>query len=117
VRHTPTANPDTYRQVRVKEKETSTVAWIRLPDHPYPPDPDRLDAPPPAGQTAQQPRQLPAAMPSLRATGPLPGTACGQEDPDRAGQRRRGTFASVKVLIGQIRDYIDHRNTNAKPFA
>lgn len=70
VRHTPAANPDTYRQVRVKEKETSTVAWISLPDHPYPPDPGRLDAPPPAGQTAQQPRQLPAAMPSFtgRAT-------------------------------------------------
>lgn len=29
---------------------------------------------------------------------------------------RRGTFSSVKVLIGQIRDYIDHWNANAKPF-
>lgn len=29
---------------------------------------------------------------------------------------RRGTFSSVKVLIGQIRDYIAHWNTNAKPF-
>jgi transposase len=29
---------------------------------------------------------------------------------------RRGTFASVKVLIGQIRDYITHWNTNPKPF-
>lgn len=29
---------------------------------------------------------------------------------------RRGTFSSVKVLIGQIRDYIDHWNVNAKPF-
>jgi transposase len=29
---------------------------------------------------------------------------------------RRGTFTSVKVLIKQIRDYIDHWNTNPKPF-
>jgi transposase len=29
---------------------------------------------------------------------------------------RRGTFSSVKVLINQIRDYIDHWNANAKPF-
>ncbi|MBV9163483.1 MAG: helix-turn-helix domain containing protein [Pseudonocardiales bacterium] len=29
---------------------------------------------------------------------------------------RRGTFSSVKVLIKQIRDYIMHWNTSAKPF-
>jgi hypothetical protein len=29
---------------------------------------------------------------------------------------RRGTFSSVKVLIGQIRGYIVHWNANAKPF-
>ena len=29
---------------------------------------------------------------------------------------RRGTFTSVKVLIGQIRDYITHYNTNPTPF-
>jgi transposase len=29
----------------------------------------------------------------------------------------RGTFSSVKVLIKQIRDYIKHWNTSAKPFA
>jgi len=29
---------------------------------------------------------------------------------------RRGTFTSVTVLIKQIRDYIDHWNTTAKPF-
>jgi transposase len=29
---------------------------------------------------------------------------------------RRGTFTSVKVLIKQIRDYINHWNTNPKPF-
>lgn len=30
---------------------------------------------------------------------------------------RRGTFSSVRVLINQIRDYINHWNANAKPFA
>ena len=29
---------------------------------------------------------------------------------------RRGTFTSVKVLITQIRDYIDHWNADAQPF-
>ncbi|MFJ7767518.1 IS630 family transposase [Streptomyces sp. NPDC097107] len=29
---------------------------------------------------------------------------------------RRGTFSSVNVLINQIRDYINSRNENAKPF-
>jgi transposase len=29
---------------------------------------------------------------------------------------RRGTFSSVKVLIKQIRDYINHWNANPKPF-
>jgi hypothetical protein len=29
---------------------------------------------------------------------------------------RRGTFTSVTVLIKQIRDYIDHWNTDPKPF-
>jgi hypothetical protein len=29
---------------------------------------------------------------------------------------RRGTFTSVKILIKQIGDYIDHWNTNAQPF-
>jgi len=29
---------------------------------------------------------------------------------------RRGTFSSVTVLIKQIRDYITHWNTHARPF-
>ncbi|TCO55719.1 hypothetical protein [Actinocrispum wychmicini] len=43
VRHTPGAAPATYRPVPVSAKETNTVGWITLPDHPYPPD----VAPPP----------------------------------------------------------------------
>ena len=30
---------------------------------------------------------------------------------------RRGTFTSVTVLIKQIRDYIEHRNSDPKPFS
>jgi hypothetical protein len=30
---------------------------------------------------------------------------------------RRGTFNSVKILIGQIEDYIQHWNTHTRPFA
>lgn len=30
---------------------------------------------------------------------------------------RRGTFNSVKMLVKQIRDYIEHWNTDARPFA
>jgi tetratricopeptide (TPR) repeat protein len=37
VRHSPAGAADTYRPVRVAVKETSTVAWICRPDHPYPP--------------------------------------------------------------------------------
>jgi len=36
IRHTPVANPATYRPIQVNVKETSAFAWIALPDHPYP---------------------------------------------------------------------------------
>jgi hypothetical protein len=35
VRHNPACNADAYRRVRVAVKETTTVAWIHLPDHSY----------------------------------------------------------------------------------
>ena len=31
--------------------------------------------------------------------------------------QKHGTFTTVNVLINQIRDYINHWNANAKPFA
>jgi tetratricopeptide (TPR) repeat protein len=61
VRHSPIAHPETFRPVRVEEKETSTVAWVALPDHPYPPDPTVLTAPPPEPAAGPVPQQLPAA--------------------------------------------------------
>ena len=38
VRHSPAGNAATYRPIPVTVKETTAVAWICLPDHPYPPD-------------------------------------------------------------------------------
>jgi hypothetical protein len=36
VRHDREGAPETYRKVRIAEKETETTAWISRPDHPYP---------------------------------------------------------------------------------
>lgn len=65
VRHSPAAHADTFRPVRVMEKETSTVAWVALPDHPYPPDPTALTAPPPDLAAGPVRHQLPAALGSF----------------------------------------------------
>jgi hypothetical protein len=62
VRHSREAVPATYRPVRVEVKETSTVGWISLPDHPYPPDPTHLATP-----VSVLRQQLPAPQPPLRA--------------------------------------------------
>lgn len=66
VRHTPGAAPTTYRPVHVTEKETTTIGWITLPDHPYPPDTTQLTAPVAVPHAMRQsrlvPRQLPLAV-------------------------------------------------------
>ncbi|WP_327565160.1 ATP-binding protein, partial [Actinophytocola sp.] len=54
VRHSQHTDPTTFRPVKVAVKETSTVGWISLPDHPYPPNVIAS----PAGPV---PHQLPAA--------------------------------------------------------
>jgi tetratricopeptide (TPR) repeat protein len=60
VRHSPVIDPSTYRHVKIALKETVTVGWISLPDHPYLP----LEAPPTqAGLVRPKPRQLPAHTP------------------------------------------------------
>ena len=61
VRHSVDIDPATFRPVRVAVKETSTVAWISLPDHPYPPDAAYLTAAPPDLPVGPVPHQLPAA--------------------------------------------------------
>ncbi len=89
IRHSPAGDAATYRPVSVTVKETTAVAWIGLPDDPYPPDtavletgPARLaaapapDAPGSAGPSGQPrpvgppgdpaplvPHQLPARIP------------------------------------------------------
>lgn len=62
IRHSAAASPASYRPVRVTVKETSTVAWIALPDFPYPADQKVLQntpVPPDSGV----PHQLPAHTP------------------------------------------------------
>jgi tetratricopeptide (TPR) repeat protein len=60
VRHSPASHPATYRPIRVAVKETTTVGWTCLPDHPYPSDDKYLETPP-ADPMTPVPRQLPAA--------------------------------------------------------
>ncbi|NUT48884.1 MAG: hypothetical protein HOV94_16490 [Saccharothrix sp.] len=64
VRHCATLDPATFRPVQASTKEFRDLAWIALPDHPYPPDPAVLTAPPPA-PTAQD-----ATASGQEATGP-----------------------------------------------
>jgi len=54
VRHSPAADPDAYRRVRVTVKETDAVGWVHLPDHPYPP----------RDTTLNQARPVPARLPA-----------------------------------------------------
>jgi len=64
VRHEPACSPDTYRPVVVSVKETTTNAWICLPDHPYPHathNPYKR-TPKISGSSTPAPRQLPAPM-------------------------------------------------------
>jgi tetratricopeptide (TPR) repeat protein len=62
VRHSATVDPAAFRPVWVAVKETSTAAWIALPDHPYPPDMTELTV------ASSQPtaRPVPVAMFSMR---------------------------------------------------
>jgi hypothetical protein len=43
IRHTPASKPASYRRVWISVKETTTKAWICLPNDPYPPDEQALD--------------------------------------------------------------------------
>jgi class 3 adenylate cyclase len=59
VRHTPVADPSTWRQVTVAVKETTTSAWVSLPDHPYPPNLEAL-----VPRTAEKSRPVPDQLPA-----------------------------------------------------
>ena len=62
VRHSPAGDAATYRPVQVAVKETAAVAWICLPDHPYRPDAEELEASQP-----RRPGPAPRAATSCRA--------------------------------------------------
>jgi tetratricopeptide (TPR) repeat protein len=60
VRHSPGSQPSSYWQVNVEVKETATIGWICLPDHPYP----TSDTPSLVVERASAvPHQLPAYTP------------------------------------------------------
>jgi tetratricopeptide (TPR) repeat protein len=67
VRHSQGSDAATYRPVQVAVKETSALGWISRPDHPYPPDAQKLDRTTAGAQAAaaaaQVPHQLPAHPP------------------------------------------------------
>jgi hypothetical protein len=72
VRHSRDAQPATYRPARVDVKETSTVGWICLPDHPYPPDTAHLAAPVPVPVPEHQTAPVlpqPSAVQDVTASG------------------------------------------------
>jgi len=60
IRHVPASDPATYRQVRVRVKETDELAWICLPDSPDFPDGGQISAS--GAVSANVPQQLPAVV-------------------------------------------------------
>jgi tetratricopeptide (TPR) repeat protein len=62
IRHSAAAYPASYRPVRVTVKETNTVAWIALPDFPYPLDQKILEITSVRSDSGV-PHQLPAHTP------------------------------------------------------
>jgi tetratricopeptide (TPR) repeat protein len=60
VQHSPVSEPGSYHQVTVEVKETSTIGWICLPDHPYPAADSATLV---NGRASAAPQQLPAYTP------------------------------------------------------
>ncbi|GAA3862718.1 hypothetical protein GCM10022243_31550 [Saccharothrix violaceirubra] len=78
VRNSMTLDPATFRPVEVSVKAFHELAWISLPDQPYPPDPTVLTTPSPAPET-------PEAAPRHRAPDSAP--HCGTCESDGVGPR------------------------------
>jgi tetratricopeptide (TPR) repeat protein len=68
VRHSSGVEPATYRPIGVSVKETTTVGWIALPDHPFPFDPTYL-TPAPRGPASPVFGQLPSSPRSFIGRG------------------------------------------------
>ncbi|QFZ24419.1 ATP-binding protein [Saccharothrix syringae] len=92
VRHSAVLDPATFRPAPVRVKEVRDIAWIALPDHPYPADPAVLDQPVAPGGGV--PRQLPGA----------PASFVGREeylaDLDHALTSAAGTAVVISALGG-----------------
>ncbi len=104
IRHSAAADPATYRRVGVTFKETSAVAWIALPDHPYPADETGMAASA-ARSGTPVPRQLPAytsnfvgrAAELRELTGLLDAAAHGAE---ASGQARTAGTVVISAIGG-----------------
>jgi tetratricopeptide (TPR) repeat protein len=99
VRHTPGAAPATYRSVSVSEKETTTVGWIALPDHPYLADDTQLTAPSAAGHLDSRSRLN--AVPAPRQLPLLPASFVGRDCEGaaltRALSNARGSAGTIVI--------------------
>ncbi|GAB2740592.1 hypothetical protein [Amycolatopsis magusensis] len=78
VRHCATLDPATFRPVQAAAKEFRELAWIALPDHPYPADPTVLtprspDTPAPETASADHVATGPASGPEAHARYDGPG--------------------------------------------
>jgi len=62
IRHAAAASPARYRCIQVDVKETTAIAWIALPDHPYPPDEKGLEI-----RSARSDRTVPRQLPACTA--------------------------------------------------
>ncbi len=64
IRHEPLCKPATYRRALITVKETAAIAWISLPDYPYPPSDETLRFAADTGLESERvaPKQLPPAV-------------------------------------------------------
>ncbi|MGI8332514.1 ATP-binding protein [Actinomadura scrupuli] len=72
VRHCPGGDAATYRPIGVVVKETSTTAWLSLPDHPFPADPTVLEHPPPRPGPTDDAKSTPSSQPGAPQQLPAP---------------------------------------------
>ncbi|TCO53774.1 hypothetical protein [Actinocrispum wychmicini] len=91
VRHSATLNPATFRPVEVAVKEIRDMAWIALPDHPYPPDHAVLDPTTPADRGRSQAEEEPMTQSH--------GAGAGSGANPQVNQRSSATNGGIAVNI------------------
>jgi hypothetical protein len=97
VRHSHDTDPATFRPARVTVKETSTVGWISLPDHPYSSEVEHLVAPPAVVPKGSLPHQLPAAPRSFTGRADELAILTGSLLNSKAS---RGGTTAITVVVG-----------------